>query len=132
MSTEAIIAAWLTDSTIAALVGTRVALHELPQGAAYPNLVYTVLSSVPDPLVAYQVGPQRAWARVQINPQALTLTEVLAMHDALRALMDFKQAVTIGGKLIVSSYVDNIGTTTRDVMTLAWTKPVDYKIYHYE
>ena len=132
MSAETIVAAWLTDATILALVGTRVALHELPQGTTYPNLVYTVLSTVPDPLIAYQTGPQRAWSRVQINPQALTLGEVMAIHDALRNLLDFKQSVTIGGKLVITSRVDTIGTVSKDVMTLAWTKPVDYKIYHIE
>lgn len=132
MSAETIVAAWLTDATISALVGTRVALHELPQGSTYPNLVYTVLSTVPDPLIAYQTGPQRAWSRVQINPQALTLGEVMAIHDALRNLLDFKQSVTIGGKLVITSRVDTIGTVSKDVMTLAWTKPVDYKIYHIE
>ena len=132
MSTEAIIAAWLTDSTISALVGTRVALHEIPQDTAYPNIVYTVLSVVPDPLVAYQTGAQRAWSRVQINPQALTLTEVLAIHDVIRTLMDFKHTVTIGGKAIVTSRLDTSGSVSKDVATLVWTKPVDYKIYHYE
>lgn len=132
MSTEAIIAAWLTAPSITALVGTRVALHELPQGTAYPNLVYTVLSVVPDPVVAYLEGPQRAWSRVQINAQALTISEVLVMHDALRALMDFQHMVSIGGKTIVSSRIDTSGALSKDVMTLAWTKPVDYKLYHYD
>lgn len=131
MSAEAIVAAWLTDSTIGALVGARVALHELPQGTTYPNLVYTALSTVPDPLIDYR-GSQRAWSRVQINPQALTLGEVLAIHDAIRTLMDFKHAVTIGGKLVVSSRVDTIGNVNKDVMTLAWTQPVDYKLYFVE
>lgn len=132
MSAESIVAAWLTDSTIAALVGSRVALHELPQGTTYPNITYHVVSAVPAPIVAYQTGPQRAWSRVQINPQALTLPEVFAIHDALRALMDFKHSITIGGKLIVSSRVDTFGPVSKDVMTLAWTKPVDYKLYHSE
>ena len=131
MSAESIVAAWLTDSTISALVGTRTALHELPQGTTYPNLVYSVISSVPDPLINYS-GPQRAWSRVQINPQSLTLPELFAIHDAIRTLMDFKQAVTIGGKLVISSRVDTIGVVSKDVMTLAWTRPVDYKIYHIE
>lgn len=132
MSAETLIAAWLTDSTITALVGTRVALHELPQGTTYPNLVYHVISTVPDPIVAYQSAPQRAWSRVQINPQAATLAEVMAIHDALRTLMDFKHTVTVGGKTVISSRVDNYGPVSKDAETLVWTKPVDFKIYHIE
>ena len=129
MSAESLIAAWLTDSSIAALVGTRIALHELPQGTTYPNLVYHVLSTVPDPVLGYQVGNQRAWSRVQVNPQAATLAEVEAIHAAIKALLDFKHYVTVGGLLVVSSRRDNEGPVNKDAMTLAWTKPVDYKIY---
>ena len=132
MTAESIVAAWLSDATIAALVGTRVALHELPQGSAYPNIAYHVVSAVPEPIVAYQQGPQRCWSRVQINPQALTLAEVFAMHDAIRALMDFKHTIVIAGSTVISSRVDTFGPVNKDVMTLAWTKPVDYKIYHLE
>jgi hypothetical protein len=132
MSMERIIEAWMTDPSITALVGNRVALHELPQSAGYPNLAYTILSDVPDPVIAYQTGPQKMWSRVQFNPYALTFAEVEAVHVALTNLMDFKHQITVGGKLIISSRRDNKGPASKDAMTLAWTKPDDYRIYWVE
>ena len=106
MSIETIMATWLGDSTITALVSTRRALSQLPTNTAFPALVYQVVDMTPQPVVAYQVGAQRARARVQINPLAATVAEVQAIHAAIRALLDFKHSVVIAGKTIVSARLE--------------------------
>lgn len=128
MSIETIVAAWLADSTITALVGDRRALSQLPQNSTFPALVYQVVDMTPQPVVAYQVGAQRARARVQINPLAATVTEVQAIHAAIRALLDFKHSVVIAGKTIVSARLELLGPTDKDSEAGVWTQPADYTI----
>lgn len=128
MSIETIVAAWLADSTITALVGDRRALSQLPQNSTFPALVYQVIDMTPQPIVAYQTTAQRARARVQINPLAGTIAEVQAIHTALRALLDFKHHVVIAGKTIVTSRLELLGPTDKDNDAGVWTQPADYTI----
>jgi len=132
MSAEAIVAAFMNDASITALVSTRKALAQLPQNTTFPALVYTVISLVPKPIVAYQTTAQRARARVQINPIATTQASVIAIHAAVRAVMDFKHQTTVGGHIVVSSRLDMIGPIERDVDAGVWTQPADYQILFVE
>ena len=132
MSAEAIVAAFMADASITALVSTRKALAQLPQNTTYPAIVYTIISVVPQPIVAYQQSGQRALARVQINPMGATIASVLAMHAAIRAVMDFKHTVSMGGHTVVSSRLDLIGPIDKDNEGGIWTQPADYQILFVE
>jgi hypothetical protein len=132
MNPELIIAAMLNTQGISALVGTRRAMTQLPQNTAFPALVYTVIDDIPLPNLRFNVVPQRAQARVQINPLAKTIAEVKAIHEQVRLAMDFKLQQTFAGKTVISSRLDIFGTPEKDLDTGIWTQSADYLMSYYE
>lgn len=132
MNPELVIAAMLNVAGVTALVGTRRALAQLPQNTAMPALVYQVIDAQPEPNIAFQNGAQRATARIQINPLALTIPEVKAIHAAVRAAIDFKHQQTFAGKLVISCRFQILGPADRDDEAGVWTQPADYILRWYE
>lgn len=132
MNAEIIVANLLNVAGITDLVGNRRALGQLPQNSAMPALVYQVIDGVPEPNVAFQFGDQRAFARIQINPLALTIPELKSINAAVRAALDFKHQQTVAGKLIISCRFDTIREISRDLDSGVWTQPVDYILRYYE
>ncbi len=132
MNPELIIAAMLNTQGISALVGTRRAMTQLPQNTAFPALVYTVIDDIPLPNLRFNVVPQRAQARVQINPLAKTIAEVKAIHEQVRLAMDFKLQQIFAGKTVISSRLDIFGTPEKDLDTGIWTQSADYLMSYYE
>ena len=132
MNPELIVAAMLNTQGISALVGTRRAMTQLPQNTAFPALVYTVIDDIPLPNLRFNVVPQRAQARVQINPLAKTIAEVKTIHEQVRLAMDFKLQQTFAGKTVISSRLDIFGTPEKDLDTGIWTQSADYLLSYYE
>jgi hypothetical protein len=132
MNAEIIIANLLNVTGVTNLVGNRRALGQLPQNTAMPALVYNIIDGVPEPNVAYQLGAQKAFARIQINPLALTIPEVKSINAAVRTALDFKHQQTVAGKLIISCRFDTIREISRDLDSGVWTQPVDYILRYYE
>lgn len=132
MNAEIIIASLLNVTDVTALVGNRRALGQLPQNTAMPALVYNIIDGVPEPNVAYQLGAQKAFARIQINPLALTIPELKSINAAVRTALDFKHQQTVAGKLIISCRFDTIREISRDLDSGVWTQPVDYILRYYE
>lgn len=132
MNAEIIIASLLNVTGVTNLVGNRRALGQLPQNTAMPALVFNIIDGVPEPNVAYQVGAQRAFARIQINPLALTIPELKLINAAVRTALDFKHQQTVAGKLIISCRFDTIREISRDLDSGVWTQPVDYILRYYE
>ncbi len=116
----------LNTPAVVALVGTRRALVQLPPNSPMPALVYTVIDSKPTPNVAYQMGEQRALARIQINPLAATIGEVKAIHDAVRSVLDFKHQTIVVGQKVISCRLDLMGPVDKDSDAGVWTQPYDY------
>ena len=132
MNVEIIVAGFLNHASITALVGNRKALYQLPQNSAMPAIVYNIVDNIPQPIVAYNEGPQMARARVQINVLANTIAEVKAIHAAIRSVMDFKHQQTVANKLVVSSRIDIMGPMDRDENTGVFNQPIDYFVLYYE
>ena len=132
MNAEIIIASLLNVTGVTNLVGNRRALGQLPQNTAMPALVYNIIDGVSEPNVAYQVGAQRAFARIQINPLALTIPELKSINQAVRTALDFKHQQTVAGKLIISCRFDTIREMSRDIDSGIWTQSVDYILRYYE
>ena len=132
MNAEIIMAALLNVTGVTALVGNRRAVGQLPQNAGFPAIVYSLISNTPNPNVAYQIGAQRARARFQINPLALTLPEIKSIHAAVRTALDFKHQATVAGKLVVSCRLVSMGIAERDNDAGVWTQPADYMLEYYE
>lgn len=125
MKPELIVTAMLDDVSISSLVGGRIAVTQLPQNTTFPALVITVISTLPEPSVDYRHEP-RARSRVQINPIAATPAAVQAIHEAVRALLDFQHHVTAAGKTVVSSRLEMMGQLDKDNEAGVWTQPADY------
>jgi hypothetical protein len=128
---ELIIAAMLNQSTITALVGNRRALSRLPQNSTYPGLVYQIIDAEPRPSLNYSVDDM-AFARIQINPLAVTLPEVKNIHAVVRTAIDFKHHQVFAGKTVVSCRFENLGPVDRDDDAGIWTQPADYILMWYE
>lgn len=126
ISAELIVATMLNTPAVVALVGTRRALVQLPPNSPMPALVYTVIDSKPTPNVAYQMGEQRALARIQINPLAATIGEVKTIHDAVRTVLDFKHQTIVVGQKVISCRLDLMGPVDKDSDSGVWTQPYDY------
>lgn len=132
MNPELIVAAFLASSGVQALVGSRVALAQLPQNTTFPAVVYQVVDALPVPEVAYTNGPQRARARVQINPLATSIGQLKQIHAAIRDAMDWQHNVTIGGARVMSCRFRLLGPMDRDNDAGIWTQPADYELTWYE
>jgi len=132
MNAEIIIANLLNVSNVTNLVGSRRALGQLPQNTSMPALVYNIVDGIAEPNIAYQVGAQRAFARIQINPLALTVPELKSINEAVRTALDFKHQQTVAGKLIISCRFDSIREVNRDIDSGIWTQAVDYILRYYE
>jgi len=132
MNAELIIANMLNSPAVTNLVGNRRALGQLPQNTDMPALVYNIIDGVPEPNVAYQLGSQRAFSRIQINPLALTIPDVKSIHAAVRSVLDFAHQQTVAGKLVISCRFDTIREMTRDIDSGIWTQPADYILRYYE
>lgn len=133
MTAEDLIATWLMDETITDLVGTRKALGRLRQGTTYPALVYQIIRGKPQPKVDYASKPQLLKFRVQFNPMATRIADVQAIAAAIRALMDFKHQVLIGGSRVMSSRLDSFGSIEPDAYDASiYTQPIDYIVWYYE
>lgn len=132
MNPELVIAALLNVSGVTALVGTRKAASQLPQGTGYPALVYTVISATPDPMLDYSHDSQMVRARVQINALARNVAELKTINAAVRAALDFKHYVTAADKTVVSCRVSTAGPLDKDNESGVWTQPVDFILRYYE
>lgn len=131
MSAELIIANMLNTATITNIVGSRRALAQLPQNAAYPALVYQVITDVAQPHINYATERQMSRARVQFNPLAKDIATMKSIHTALRTVFDFKHNLTIGSSTVISVRLESLGVVERDNDTGIWTQPSDYILMYY-
>lgn len=129
MSAESIVEFLLADPSIAALVSDRWALKQLPDDTDMPALVFDIVTETPKPNLAASSLVQ---SRIQFNPLAETVDEVMAIHAALKALCDFKHAQVLAGFIVVSMRRDTPGAYDKDNELGVWTRPVDYMLLHYE
>lgn len=133
MNPERLIGVWLRSlPALAALVGNRIALAQLPQGTQYPALVFTVVDAVPQPVVDPFNRSQRVRARVQMNALAADMAGVKAIQAVLRTALDFQHQRQIDGKTVVSSRADILGPSSKDNEAGVYTQSQDYVIHYYE
>ena len=131
MNADLIAMSMLRHAAVAALVGSRVAVYQLPDSTAYPAIVVTSIDDTPRPNVDYTNGQQQQVARVQVNAFALDMPTVRQIQTAIRTAMDFQHRVTHAGHLVISSRLVLTGPQDRDPDTGIWTQPVDYALHYY-
>jgi hypothetical protein len=125
---EAVIHTLLSVPAVQAVVGGRIALEQLPQGGAYPALVYRVVSTVP---VHRLCAPQfSSISRVQVNPVAADMATVNALHALACAALQADVGRTVGATRVVACRLEGYGPATKDDFTGMWTKPADYMLIH--
>jgi len=125
---EPTIQALLSVPAMQALVGVRIALEQLPQGSAYPALVYRVVSTTSTQRLC---APRpSASTRLQVNPLAPDMATVNALHAAAAAALQSDTARTPAGVRVVSCRLAGYGPASKDELTGMWTKPADYILMH--
>lgn len=132
MNPEIIVAALLGDSSISALIGNRFALSQLPQNTAAPAIAFDIISSIPNPIVAYASSAQMATARIQFNVLAKDIAKVKEIHNALRTLLDFRHNSIVSGKKIISCRLEAMWPMDKDNEAGLWIQPADYMLKWYE
>lgn len=83
----------LAQASITSLIGNRIYWVELPQGAARPYLLLSVVSSQPG--VAYQGATGLIMSRVQFDCWGLTFYSAKDVARALEELLNGKRLVTV-------------------------------------
>ena len=132
MNPEIIIATWLQDATVSAVIGDRYASPYLPSNSEFPALVYNLVDATPQPFVAAQGERELAQCRFQFNPISTSIGEVKQIADVLRSLFDFKHHQTIAGKLVVSMRLIDAGPMEKDSESGLFMQRFDYRMFWYE
>lgn len=130
MSPETIVDALLRVPTVTAVVATgSIALEQLAQGAADPAIVYRTITTTP---AVYAVGATASAyrSRVQINPLAASVAQVLAVAALVRAAIESDAERTVAGRRLISARWDSLGPFTKDDFTGLWTQPADFILLH--
>lgn len=114
------------------LVGTRIALAELPEGSAYPALVYQVVSQTPSVRLCRQANSKLN--RVQLNAIA---TDAVVMESvekaALAALVsDTSRQPVANGLHLRSVRAVGWGPWSRDGTAGVWTRACDLFVFTQE
>lgn len=130
MSAETIVRDLIAVPGVTALIGTRCAMVQLPQGVIYPALVYETITDVPQDPIGAADRDVMMRARVQITAFARTLPEVIAVHDAVRAALEYRYG-EVGGERIVSVTRAVLGPYERDQTAQLFARPVDYIVVYY-
>lgn len=130
MNAEPIIDALLRSPTITAAVDTAsIALEQLAQGAAYPAIVYRVVSTTA--ALEKLSGPATTYtSRVQVNPLAATMGDVMGLAELVRAAVESSALRTVAGKRLMSARWAGLGPSSRDEFTGMWTQSADYILTH--
>lgn len=131
MSDTLIAAALLGHSSIAALVGERIALKQLDQGEALPALVYSIPSSNTTAYLAAGHETGKGFMRLQVNPLAQTSGEVEAIHAAVHQALAWRCAEEVAGHWLTHVEPGPYADWSKHQETGAWTRPRDYLI-HFE
>lgn len=91
---ENLLAYLLTQSSLTALVSTRIYPEVFPQGATKPCITYERIASTPEPTHDSSVGSELSGARFQFDIWATTRASCKAVQDKLRTALHAKRTVT--------------------------------------
>lgn len=111
---------------VAALVGDRCALQQLPQGTDLPALVYQVITSTDTPYLDDESGV--SVFRLQVNPLALDVPTVNHIHKAVAAALLPVRDQVVAGRRVISVRSEGRAGFDQDQVTGAWTRPADYLV----
>lgn len=112
-------------SALATAVGSRIYLDEAPDGAAYPNVVFFVVSSVLEKTFTeeYRV----TLIQFSLRSTSAGATEITGMYNNLKALFD-ECSLTVAGSAFVWMKEESLSTNVEEIATAAGT--VGCKAWH--
>lgn len=121
---EGVIHSMLNLSAVTDVVGSRIALAQLPQGSEYPAIVYNITSNAPH-RQTYCKPTQTARVRVQINPLAPSFGLVNELHAKIKEVMECVDVIK-GGHKVLSCRYENTSRADKDDFSGMWTSAADY------
>jgi hypothetical protein len=128
MYAEDLIATLMQAPALVQATGGRIALVQLPQDVGYPAIAYSIISDNP---LGRMCKPGQAYkARVQINPLAVTVRAMLDLHTLVRQTLENYAPQTVGTLKLQACVYEGMGSTSKDDLTGAWTKPADYFVIY--
>ena len=128
MNVEQMVDALLRVHPITSVVQDNVALDQLPQGAGYPAVVYRAVSTIAVPGLC---GPAQTYtSRVQVNPLAGSMGQVMTLQALARAAIEGFAVRTVAGRRLISARFEGLGPASKDEFTGVWTQPADYILMH--
>lgn len=113
---------------LVARVGTRIALAELPEGSAFPAVVYQVVSDTPPLRLCGQ--STAGMARVQVNPLAVDAEDVGELQALVLAALLSDASRTVASVHVRSARLVGRGPWSHDQSTGAWTRPFDLQVFY--
>lgn len=125
---EPVIQTLLSVPSVQAVVGSRIALEQLPQGSEYPALVYRVISTVT--MQRLSNPRSSSTTRVQVNPLAADMHAVNELNLLACQALQSDVGRTVGSTRVVGCRLMGYGPSTKDDFTGMWTKPADYMLIH--
>ena len=103
-----------TGSTLSSLVGGRIYLDRAPQEAAFPYVVYFIVSGIPDD--AFKQKGRDLLIQFSIFSTSQSAVEITAIYKALHSLYD-DCSLSITGHTAIGMKETNFTTMTDDITT---------------
>lgn len=127
MSAESVVDALLrAHLPLLAVVGERIALEEQKQGTPAPSVVYQVVSDVATQYLGEL--PTQWTARVQVNPLAKTMDEVIAIRELVADALQGNTQRTVGSNRVLVCRREFRGPALKDEFTGLWTRSEDFSL----
>lgn len=120
---EAVRAELMLDSTLTALVSTRVYPQVMPEGDALPAVVLTVISDVPAVSMDGTHETRLRESRVQVDSYSKTHLQARAVAEAVAGVLGNLQRHDL------STVADNIGTDSYDDAAQVYRCTADYSVF---
>lgn len=123
-----------TGSALATAVGSRIYLDQAPEKAAFPYVVFFIVSAVPDDTFSEDMDD--VYMQFSLFSSSKGATEITGLYNNLTALFDDCTFTLTGGTLLrferenLTTMIEEITTTAGTIGVKHWS--VDYRItVHY-
>ena len=129
---EALVALLEADAGVSALVGNRIYPIVIPDGASLPAIAYQRISG---PRAETMDGPSGlAWPRFQITSVAETVSEAIALANAVRHALDGYSGTVLGvviDSILILNESTAFNTSVADEGE-SWLVMQDFRVWHLE
>jgi hypothetical protein len=128
---KAIRAQLLGAGSVTSMVADRIWPAQVPQGTAYPALVITHISTVPQPTVDAFAEFQLMRSRIQVTALANDYATQKTLLDLVQQACNFQRGI-FNGVRVSSTTRDLIGPDLRDDDRSVYVQSVDFIVLFFE